>query len=422
MNNAPTQYEDIFVPGGFPRHTYNPRENLKLESKLSEATRNLCKLTVVTGQTKSGKTVLTRKILPREEAIWIEGGTVSQAEEFWQMIVDSLGLTQEYGEQATKGKEKTYGVEAKIEGSIIVTKASGQASWDLSEQHVETTHKSRRLSSRVVALQGLREHLTPLVIDDFHYLPKDLQGNLVRALKPLIFDGLAVVIIAVPHRRYEAIKVEREMTGRIMPIDIPVWSNEELQFIPNTGFSLLGYSIPPGISSRLATEAIGSPHLMQDFCRKICNIKGIRKSEEQRELQLSAEDINLAFHEVSQAIGRPIFEKLARGPRQRTDRVERELVDGQKVDIYQLVLRALANLKPGLISLEYEEIRNSIRTVAAKPIPQLQEVARVLKHMSTIAASDLSSTPVIDFDEAEKKLHITDPFFAFYLRWGDLAM
>jgi hypothetical protein len=40
--------------------------------------------------------------------------------------------------------------------------------------------------------------------------------------------------------------------------------------------------------------------------------------------------------------------------------------------------------------------------------------------MATIAASDQSSTPVIDFEEEEKKLHITDPFFAFYLRWGEL--
>ena len=141
-----------------------------------------------------------------------------------------------------------------------------------------------------------------------------------------------------------------------------------------------------------------------------------------RELTLSTDEIETAFHNVAETMGRPMFEKLARGPRQRTDRVQRELTDGRKVDIYQLVLHALAHLKPGLDSLEYEDIRTSIRDVAARPIPQLHEVARVLKHMSTIASSDRSSTPVIDFDEADKKLHITDPFFAFYLRWGDLAL
>jgi hypothetical protein len=84
------------------------------------------------------------------------------------------------------------------------------------------------------------------------------------------------------------------------------------------------------------------------------------------------------------------------------------------------VLHALASLRPGLVSLEYEDLRAAIRNVAGGAIPQLHEVARVLKHMATIASSDQTSTPVIDFEEDEKKLHITDPFFAFYLRWGEI--
>ena len=72
------------------------------------------------------------------------------------------------------------------------------------------------------------------------------------------------------------------------------------------------------------------------------------------------------------------------------------------------------------MTLEYEDLRSAIREVALEEVPQLHEVARVLKHMSDITATDQSSTPVIDFDEEDKCLHITDPFFAFYLRWGNL--
>jgi hypothetical protein len=416
------EYQDIFVPGGFPKHTYNPRSSFQLEDKLADSVENLCKLVVVTGHTKSGKTVLVRRILPDDKAIWVDGGTVANEDDFWQIIVERLGLAQEHQKQVTKGTTKTLGAEGKAEAGVVVLKASGQLFWDTSRKHDDTISSSRSLSSRIVALQGLRASPIPLVIDDFHYLPHELQGNVVRALKQLIFDGLPVVIIAIPHRRYDAMKVEREMTARIMTIDIPVWSQDELQFIPNTGFPLLGYNISLQDSQHLAQESIGSPHLMQDFCRTICRLKDLRQSSQQQELPLSSDEIDTAFHEVAQTMGRPMFEKLARGPRQRTDRVPRELQDGRKVDIYQLVLQALANLKPGLTSLEYEDIRTSIRNVAVKPIPQLHEVASVLKHMSKIAAGDRSSTPVIDFEETEKKLHITDPFFAFYLRWGNLRI
>lgn len=82
---------------------------------------------------------------------------------------------------------------------------------------------------------------------------------------------------------------------------------------------------------------------------------------------------------------------------------------------------ALATVKPGLVSLEYEDLRGAIRNVSASQLPQLQEAARVLKHMATIAASYQSSTPVIDFEQEEKTLHITDPYFASYRRWGEVA-
>jgi hypothetical protein len=198
-------------------------------------------------------------------------------------------------------------------------------------------------------------------------------------------------------------------------------SRRPLIYIPETGFGLLNYSLADSALDRLASEAIGSPHLMQDFCRGICKLRQIEHASERSTLHLSSKEVDSVFRDVAETIGRPIFEKLARGPRQRTDRVPPHLKGGPTVDIYELVLHALAHLRPGLVSIEYEELRGAIREVSESQIPQLQEVARVLKHMATIAASDQSSTPVIDFEEEEKKLHITDPFFAFYLRWGELA-
>ena len=243
----------------------------------------------------------------------------------------------------------------------------------------------------------------------------------MRALKPLVFDGLPIVIIAIPHRRYDALKVEKEMTGRIYPVDIPTWSESELEYIPSTGFTLLNYDLATSMSARMASEAIGSPHLMQEFCRGVCRFLDVHAASKRSSLGVDTRLLNSVLRDTAETIGRPIFEKLARGPRQRTDRVERELKGGQTVDIYELVLYALAHIRPGLISIEYEDLRSAIREVSVSQIPQLHEVARVLKHMATIASTDQSSTPVIDFEEEEKKLHITDPFFAFYLRWGELS-
>ena len=414
-------YSDVFVPGGFPEYTYNPRASLMLEERLRDAIDHLPKLTVVTGHTKSGKTVLVRKILPREDSIWIDGGSISEENDFWAAIIAQLELFQTTMTSSIDETSKSAGAEIGAEGNILVAKAHGKVTGSFTKKMGSSIVSSRSLPSKIAALNGLRESKLPLVVDDFHYIPRAIQGVLVKALKPLIFDGHSIVTIAIPHRRYDSVKVEREMTGRISPILIPVWTEDELKYIPKAGFRLLNHSLAPAIVSRISAEAIGSPHLMQDFCRSICRAKSIIYVGSKKSISLSDKKLEGILREVAESIGKPIFDKLARGPRQRTDRLQRTLKNGKQVDIYQLVLYALAHIRPDLITLEYEQLRTSIREVSQDAIPQLHEVARVLKHMATIASSDQSSTPVIDFEESDKKLHITDPFFAFYLRWGELS-
>lgn len=414
------RYQDVFVPGGFPRHTYNPRLELRLESRVGQVLENLCKLVIVTGHTKSGKTVLVRNILPREDAVWVDGGAVGEEDDFWTTVIDQLELFQE----TDSGQGTLFGADLEAKGTVgtnfLVAKGEAEVGGTLSTERTTTSGGVRSVSSRVTALKGLASAGRALVVDDFHYLPRDLQGGIVRALKPLIFDGLPVVIIAIPHRRYDAVKVEREMTGRILPVEIPAWSDSELGYIPSTGFPLLDGGISAELTAELALQSIGSPHLMQEFCREICRVDGISTTFDGAMADPGEAGMQGVFAETAETIGRPIFEKLARGPRQRSDRIIRQLKDGGEVDIYGLVLHALAHIGPGLVTIEYEELRSAIREVSAQDPPQLHEVARVLKHMSDIAATDQSSTPVIDFDEDEKRLHITDPFFAFYLRWGSL--
>lgn len=318
------KYSDVFVPGGFPRHTYNPRDSRKIEEQLAEVKDNLCKLVTVTGHTKSGKTVLTRKILPIDEAVWVDGGAVTTEDDLWTSVLEQLDAYTDHETGAETGTTSAISGKAKAGANFIVAKGEGEVGVEHERAKSSSTGHGRKVSNRVAALAALRQQVRPLVIDDFHYLPKDLQGGIVRALKPLVFDGVPVVLIAIPHRRYDAVRVEREMTGRILPMTIPTWSEPELSFIPSKGFPLLSIGVPDSIAISLAKQAIGSPHLMQEFCR------GIAKHAASNHISVLEPDLALApiFQDVANTIGRPIFEKLAKGPRQRSDRVKRKLKTG----------------------------------------------------------------------------------------------
>lgn len=403
----------MFLYQGDFLNIHNPREEKRLEEKIEEAKNNLCKLITITGQTKSGKTVLTKKLYPKDNSIWIDGGSIKTEDDFWNSLIDKLEY---YQLESFSMIEETSGgstSENQIKAGVKIIEGSQKHQVTEGEKKGSISLRTKNVSTKISAINALELYKTPIIIDDFHYIERVLQGSLIRALKAPIFEGVPVLIIAIPHKRYDAMKVEREMTGRISQVLIPTWTLEELAFIANTGFNLLNQNISRDIVNYLTNEAVGSPHLMQEFCRSIS--KKLTKGE-----QITTENVEEIFSEIADNIGRPIFEKLIRGPRQRTDRIQRELKSGESVDIYGLILKTLAHLRPGLVSIEYEELRQAIKEILLTQMPQLHEVARVLKTMSKIAATDESSAPVIDFDDTEKKLHITDPFFSFYLKWGKI--
>lgn len=407
---------EIFIPGGMPSYTYVARTEKGLEDRLKNAYDNLCKLIAVTGATKSGKTVLTSKIFPRKECIWIDGGSVKDEDDFWNTILTEIDGYTSFSKSKSSGSEvNIFGkIRAKLHAFIYGADVEVGVGAKMSSN--ESDIESRTVSPRSAALRELRLKKIPLVIDDFHYLDRSFQGNIIRALKPLIFNGQPVILIAIPHRRYDAVKVEREITGRLETIKIPSWEPDELKKIANEGFPRLNLEVSDNIIDQFSMEAFGSPHLMQEFCRAIAINTNIQETSKTKVIIDSLSD--KLFENVAIDTGKIIFDKLAKGPRQRSDRLQRTLKTKDKVDIYRVTLMALAELKPGMETIEYESLRAKIRDLLLDNIPQAHEVTRVLEKMANIASLDESSTPVIDWEKDEQKLHITDPFFAFYLKWG----
>lgn len=260
----------VFVPGGMPELTYVPRTERHLESQLADVQDNLCKLVVVTGATKTGKTVLVRKVLDNgNKLIWIDGGTVSSEEGFWRDCLMTLDMDiiveKEKGGSSSTVNKQGGGIKASFLGLGFNGKA--EKSKDLGITTKTRTEPSGTLASK--ALNAMKSAGAVLVIDDFHYLDRAVQGRLVRALKGEISRGFPAVVIAIPHRRYDAVRVEREMNGRLEPIKVPDWSISELREIATKGFLLLKMSITDLLAGRLASEAYGSPHLMQEFCKAL---------------------------------------------------------------------------------------------------------------------------------------------------------
>lgn len=391
----------VFIAGGMPSVTYVDRAALNLEKRLTAEISEGFKVICVTGPTKSGKTVLTRHVLGKDRSALVNGGQVESSEEFWTLLLQDLDLPE--AENTATSEETRLGLRYLVTAQQTASDGATQS----------FNNKNKR-----AILGFMHTNDLALVVDDFHYMPKAVQREIVRALKSEVFDGLVAILIAVPHRAFDAIGVEREMEGRFANIQIPAWNVEELRLISDKGFPELNMDVATECRVEFAREAHGSPLLMQRFCARICSHYEVEETlPSKKPFNPSDSAKREIFEDVAEQAGFPTFEKLSKGPQSRSQRIGRRLSDGTgTLDIYQSLLRAVASTGPKE-KLNYVEIREALRSILVESdMPQKHEISSALGHMSGIAKDEIKGEPVLEW--SDDFLYLTDPFLIFYMRWS----
>jgi hypothetical protein len=404
---------DVFVPGGRPTVTYRARASLEkqLREHLDYGGNGILS---VSGPTKTGKTVLVRQMI--EEAIFLEGGQIDSFESFCYAILDHFDVPMEF--QRSTSEEEGDTTDRSTKGSAAVVSVDYKRQGSQKSSSAISSKMTRSLNT--ATSEALAGGALPLVIDDFHYIEANLQLRIVRFLKSLVFDGFQVVLVAVPHRAYDAVRVEREMTGRVTVIEVGFWSEADLLGIAHVGFEALNAEdVDQKVAGQFCGQTFSSPHLMQQFCLGLCKDNEISGTlPDRRALSVPADGWDDFYRGFASSASKVAFDRLARGGRQRQDRRKRHLVDGRTVDIYGLVLEAIAKTGP-TVSIKYEVLRAEIRSIVKGAQPQRNQITQVLEKMSEIAKTSIEGEPVVDWVPGDDVLHISDPYFAYYLRWGN---
>jgi hypothetical protein len=415
--------KEVFVPGGMPSYTYQERKDptdedkdIDLAKKLRRATGRLRKFISVAGPTKSGKTVLVRKVFPKESSVWIEGAHISSVADFWNEVHSKLGLSTPSSLAEGKGKAESK----EYEGSAGI-KPGGIGS-EIKEKLVQAGNRSLvevkefATSAAHLGLEGLLRSNRVLVIDDFHYVSSEVQTSIIRGLKQAVFDGLTVILILIPHRMHQAATVEMDVDGRTHTLEIPEWSGTELFAIAETGFRALNVRVHAITINAMVVECFQSPHLMQDLCSLMCDDWGVLETHAGSLRTLDFVKGKDEFFErfATDAVNPNTFRALQKGP-ERTNRVPRPLKAGGTCDTYEAVLMALRTLDV-MSPVRWSDLRKGLQEILIEE-PQQQEVTRVLEKMDEIA-KERDGEPVIDYVKEQRELHLVDPFFRFYVRWG----
>lgn len=408
---------DVFQPKAFPKLTYIDRsidEDSTYEEELQEALEDTGTLVVITGASKSGKTVLCHKVVERERYISLSGSQIQSQTDFWEQMAEQLDLPAEW--QITESRQNSVNAKAAGKGKVHAIVAAGEASGEIGGSHTTGDSIQRKvLRSNAALIRYIIDQDKVIVIDDFHYIEKDVQKYIARTIKTELFNGLKAIILTLPHRSDDAIRLNPDLIGRTAFIDITPWPIDELREIAIKGFALLGIEAADDLITVLAQESIASPQLMQENCLRLANLMVKAKTK-----RLSRELMEKSFRLTAKNYDyyASILGTASKGPLQgQKRRTIYTLKDGKTMDIYGLLFESIAK-DPPITALSTDAIKERFAQLLADPhkMPTALNIANSIKHIEKIIKAQVPSLDTIEWKDG--CLYILDPFLLFYLRWG----
>ncbi len=406
---------DVFTPGRMPSVTYNPRGDHDVEGALRRFLANRGAALTLSGPTKSGKTVVVERVLPRDEALWVPGGDLRSLDDLWQRVIEFLDLYDQV--QSTTGATDLQAAGGSVTVGVPgVAGATGTLSTSGGSSSQVTKGTRRPLAA--VAREALAELNVPIVIDDFHYVPDELKVHLIRAIKGLVTDS-PVVMIAVPHDAFRVVREETDMLGRLWQQEIAPWTQDELVFIARAGFAALNLTDPEDqLATEFASNSLGAPFLMQQLCLDYCLGQGVRETVGSQQRVEPPSNLTGFYQDIATRYVPGVFDNLRRGPRTKGQpRLPRTLKDGRSTDIYGAVLHGISRMGP-VRQVATQRLTRAIgEHLEASSVPTTQQVASALGNMKKIADENRgASDPALAY--SDDTLFIADPFLSFYLRFG----
>ena len=411
---------DVFKPNALPDHTYVDRRideyGDTYTEQLQKALLNPGTLIAITGASKSGKTVLCHKAI-RNTIIDLSASQIESREDFWNQIGEQLELPDEVQIKTSQSENDVEKTQITGELSIKVAKINISAGKDNNgSKGNEIFHRILRSQSSM--MKYIIDNDFVLVIDDFHYASEDIQLYIARTIKTYLINGLKVIILSLPHRADDAIRLNPDLIGRTSFIEIAPWSIDELKEIGLKGFPLLNIAIDDVVLEHMAVESISSPQLMQDICFNLAY-----RMEKNNATTVSREMVAVALREtvkkhkqVYSHVLKAALEGPAQGKNKRTHYI---LQDGRQVDIYMLLLISISSDPPEL-SLSVQEIQRRFSNLLAEnnvKQPRSIDISNAVKNIKNIMKERAKNLDTIDWKA--KTLYILDSFLLFYLRCSD---
>ena len=416
--------EDVFGVSGKQVASYV--ERVHVDDKFKDALRT-DKQIIVYGSSKQGKTALVKKYIPYEDNILISLSPKTTLKDIYQSILRKSGVVLKTSYTEGTGDTTKVKSKASIQGAVAMV-MKGKVEIGLEKDRIAKTDEqfdeiefNLELPDDVADLIHRVGHKKVVILENFHYLPEELQRTFAYDLRTFQDLKIRFIILGVWKEANRLAQYNGELQDRVYEIPVEPWLEDDFREIARKGEELLNIKFATVILEQCIENAFSSVGVFQELLKNTCFESGVVNKQS-----------SSTFLENVGAFERAITSKTEEYSGRHLRNLE-SIACGNGVQIskdkplpyflqYYIVMHILYIGYRGLNGgITKEALLHGIKQVHhRKDELKGAQLTAVLKGLTELQASKGISPPVIAYDSNSRQLKVVDSTFYFFLKNAQL--
>jgi len=415
------QLRDVFGIRVHPIASYVERD--KVDGHFQRALKHDGHI-IVYGSSKQGKTALRQKHVDPNRELIVHCSPTSTTEGIYRSLLRQAGIKLETVETQSRGNKQQIstriGFKAHIPfigGGEARAEAKGTEitdntlSWEFIGYDLGDAQAIAELYKRAQIKQFI-------VLENFHYLPRETQQQLAYDLKTFHELGVRFIILGIWQRSNLLLAYNGDLQDRIAEIPVEPWTQDDFDRVIEAGAQSLNISISKEICDLFKQNAYGNIGLLQEFLRLLCENAGI---DERQNTPGDITDIALAKKAIAAKLEDQqgqlinVLQGLAGKSRTRSD-------EGDPLVLPYYLVHAVLTLPIDVLKegVSRRELQSHIQKHHHRDdgeSPRASDMTNLLTRLP--AYQQEMSSPFLDYNAEDRRLRIVDMRNLFVLANAD---
>lgn len=404
------ELDEVFVPVGFPEHTYVNRTDLELKTKSAKI--NKRKHVNIFGPSKSGKSNLWRNHFDNKNIIKIGINRDSTINDIYSEILNKLEAF--YSSEKSKNRENSGSISAEIKAKLAILE--GKLKSQINSKRLEGEKQIRVVAPLISAntvIGFLAQSDSYVVIEEFHYANDDLIAVIAEDLKNFSDEGCPFILISVDHMTPVLYKAnDKELQGRVLDIPVGLFSRDQLKEIITKGCEKLNVEFSSEIVEKIINEAKKSAAITQDICQKICLLEDIMRTSKPKKYITDT----VVFEKACQFIAseqKSVYEKVINA-------VKKHSHGNNKTEVYKWIMLYIQKNDIPDYGVVHNEVHKKLKDMGHSTI-LLPSVTNALNYLPKLMQREKLDS-YFEFNE-NNTFFLHDMYLQFVFKWSpDLVL